>query len=102
MTGERFWEVVDRALEANQMSITELAAKIGKSRNMVYGQRSLHQLPKAAQIAEMAKVLKINLMDADLTVDEFQEYLPYLRKADPWQIAAVRKILEMPDVEETT
>jgi len=54
-------------------------------------------------IAALANALHVSVTDLIGTAEQldvfkdFYEYLPYLMKADEWQIKAVREILHMPD-----
>lgn len=36
------------------------------------------------------------------TDNEFDEYIPFLRAAEPWRIAAVRELLKMPEKKESS
>ena len=93
MDGKGFWEKVDHQLENQGLSITELSELIGQSRNTLFSQRHRLVVPKAEQINRMEKALKCRFYDED---DSCLEYLPYLRKAEEWQLRSVRQILNMP------
>ena len=94
MTGKEFWEKVDEKLKEQNVSITELAVLLGLSRNTFYAQRNRLTIPKVEQIHKMEKELKCNFFTAE---DSFEEYLPYLRQAEEWQLRSVRQILNMPE-----
>lgn len=96
MEPEKFWEIVDKLLLEQGLTLTELAGLTGTSRNTIFGQRSRKQFPKQAQIMKMEEVLGVDLRERPMAED-FDEYLPYLRKAEPWQIKSVRQILGMPE-----
>lgn len=55
-------------------------------------------MPKAEQIRKMEAVLKCKFFGEDQD-DSCMEYLPYLRKAEEWQLRSVRQILNMPEAE---
>lgn len=94
MTGKEFWEKVDEKLKEQDISITELAVLLGLSRNTFYAQRNRLTIPKVGQIRDMENVLKCNFFTEE---DSFEEYLPYLRRAEEWQLRSVRQILNMPE-----
>lgn len=81
------------------ISVQELAKAIGKSRNTVYTQKIYGYMPKAEQIMEMESVLHCKLLKEETDNKIFFEFLPYLVKAEDWQLEAIRKILDMPQTE---
>ena len=98
MDANEFWEKVDHQLKTQGLTVSELSDLIGKSRNTVFAQRKNHNMPKADQIIRMEYYLRCRLLDDENQDDSFTEYLPYLRKAEEWQLKSVRQILNMPDV----
>jgi len=94
MDAKAFWDKVDEQLRRQGLTITELAVLIGKSRGTLFSQRNLKQLPKVEQWNKMEEVLKCKFLDDD---NSFEEYLPYLRQAEEWQLKSVRQILNMPE-----
>lgn len=100
MNANEFWNLVDRCLEREHMTITELAERIQKSRNTLFSQRKNGYMPKANQVKRMEQVLNCKLISSGPDDDSdamFLEYLPYLKAAQEWQIQAVRQILRMPE-----
>ena len=97
MTAKQLWSRVEVQLKKQGLTITELASLIGKSRNTLFSQRKFGYMPKADQIKKMEEVLGCKLLDEN---EDCMEYLPYLRKAEDWQLRSVRQILNMPPLEE--
>ena len=98
MKAQDFWERVDEQLKQQHISVTEMCALIGKSCNTVFSQRKKLNMPKADQIKKMEEVLGYKLLDEN---EDCMEYLPYLRKAEDWQLRSVRQILNMPPFEDS-
>ena len=94
MDGKTFWKQVDDQLKTQGLTITELATLIGQSRSTLFVQRNRLTVPKANQIRKMEDVLGIRFFEEE---DSCMEYLPYLRKAEEWQLKSVRQILNMPE-----
>lgn len=93
MEAKEFWAKVDRQLQLQGLTVLELSSLIGKSRNTIYSQKTYFYMPKADQIKKMEEVLGCKLLDDD---ESFSEFLPYLRKAEEWQLRSIRQILGMP------
>lgn len=99
MDAREFWDKVETRMKELDISVQELAKAIGKSRNTVYTQKIYGYMPKAEQIIEMERVLHCKLLKEEADNKVFFEFLPYLVKAEDWQLEAIRKILDMPQAE---
>lgn len=94
---ECFWERVDRS---NKKPLNVLCKEIGLNYNTVRSNRASLRIPSCMDVLVLSKALNVSMeyLLEGKEDNEFLDYIAYLKKADKWQIAAVRRILEMPDL----
>ena len=92
-----YWNRID---SSNKMSLKDLCEASGVSYVKVRQNRTDMRLMGCMETLALSKALNVSMeyLLEGSTDNKFQEYFAYLEKADKWQIAAVRRILEMPDL----
>lgn len=93
MDAEKYWNIIYATLEAKGISITDFAKEIGFKRETIYTQRRKGIIPRGEQVLAMQEYLGL----IQSQPKQFEEYLPYLEKAEDWKIKAIRELLGMPD-----
>lgn len=96
-----FGEKVREIRKQKHMTQEELAQRIGaNSKSMICkierGQR-LTPIPVVTKIAQALEVSIADLLEEPSPSNPVDEYIPYIIKAEEWQLDAVRRILGMPD-----
>lgn len=98
MTGKEVWKRIDE--KKGDMSVKELSELTGIKYQLLKDQRSRDIIPKAVDLASIARALNTT-MDYVMTGRNFRsaflEYIPYLEKASDGDLSAIRKILGMPE-----
>lgn len=97
-----FGEKVRELRKKRNLSQEDLTRMIGcSSKSMISkierGQRGT-PIPVVTKLAKALGVSVSELIgeDVELDVNPVSEFIPYLAKAEEWQLEAVRKILDMP------
>lgn len=93
MGATEFWNKLDKLLLETNMSLADLARTIGVNKGTIYKQRDREQMPKGEELQAMYDFFGVKLLS---TPEYLYEYIPYLERAEEWQIKAVREILKMP------
>lgn len=93
MDAKCYWDMIYEAIENRGLSITEFAEAIGFKRETIYTQRRKGIIPGGEQVLAMQEYLGL----VGNKVNKFDEYIPYIEKAEEWQIKAIREILRMPE-----
>lgn len=89
-----FWNRIDLGLKLKGVNMTKLASDLNIKRETIYTQKRRKQLPRAEQLVAMLDYLGLEITARDAW---FDEYIPYLQKAEDWKIKAIRDLLGMPD-----
>ena len=97
----RFGEKIRQLRQERDWSQEQLAKMVGaKSRSMISKIESGQRMTPLDVVSKFAKVFGVpvsDLIDEEPSTEEpIDEFLPYMKNAQDWQLEAIRKILDMP------
>jgi len=97
----RFGERVRQLRKEKGMTQEELTKAIGaSSKSMICKIENGTRMTPLSMVSKIAAALGVSISDLTEEKEDPEnialEFVPYLNKAEEWQLEAVRKILEMP------